>query len=89
MMSALRKRLAPTQLHHSAGHDPPRSATSLVDLIQILHGQNDHARKSVTRLDAFSKKHAHEIALDLIELLPKLYRQATVVFDAFVLPAQA
>jgi hypothetical protein len=63
--------------------------------IEIVAGKDhrvvvrDAARKSVARLDAFSKKHAHEIALDLIDLLPKLNRQATVVFDAFVLPAQA
>jgi hypothetical protein len=46
----------------------------------------DEERKSVIRFDAFSKKHAHEIVLDLIDLIPKLRRQATVVFDAFVLP---
>jgi hypothetical protein len=63
--------------------------------IEIVAGKDhrvvvrDDVRKSVTRLDAFSKKHAYEIALDLIDLLPKLHRQATVVFDAFVLPAQA
>jgi hypothetical protein len=63
--------------------------------IEIVAGKNyrvavrDDARKSVTRLDAFSKKHAHEIALDLIDLVPKLHREATVVFDVFVLPAQA
>ncbi len=49
----------------------------------------DHARKSLTRFDAFSKKHAHEIVLDLIDLLPKLHRQATIVFDGFVVPGQA
>lgn len=50
---------------------------------------HDNARKTATRLDAFSEKHAQGVALCLLELLPKLHRQATVVFDTFALPVRA
>jgi hypothetical protein len=38
MMSALRKRLAPAQLHHSAGHDPAARRKALFQELERKHG---------------------------------------------------